>query len=1429
MTWNAFNTHNDSFENAFETFCIQLFEHYLRRKYSGGVREFFAISGSGGDGGVEAYGVVPAGTIGLQAKWFRTALNPVQIANIKKSILTAKKIRPEISEYIICLPKRVNSKKAVKGNKTSKSEQDKLKEMQDLVLTEHPGLKITWWFENILLDQIESPDCQFIENYWFGNQFLTLEILKTKFRDQKEHEWLKSRYAPDLNAEGTIAEHYDELCRGERFRSDFEKKLQKLSRRLISAADLIRRYLEGQDRKKGEQDMSIANHLKNILATFAEYQKNIDILNYTLENNVKDPQLMCLPEYDLWKPKMTIESIRPTNIQLPVVRSLAKALEKIHQIHVSQYLGALRDELCRKIKIFFGSAGTGKTQGLAFCTSSHLSKNLPALIIPAKGTPCGNWTEILCWLLEHPGRSSQEIFTALEALAIQEMHKKAVVNKTRTNLATVLISVDGLEEDTRNWEKWYDRINDTAGISDKFPNLRFMFSARDYFRDNDRISENVPFEQVQLPQGGDISIDDAAEIYFAPEHFNIRNVSETVMARIESLYALKLFSELYQGSDLGFREDVHTDLRSLLEEKISALDKEFKKGSDRSFSSSSAPVTDALLVISQEFYTKTSLDRTALLQALNEQIPALTYQELELMLDFLSDRAILTRGDRESTGVIKRREIIYYVSYQSIIEHVISEDIYNRIILGEIDHIPQIALGGMVAPIKLGRGDPEAAFPNETITETILKRVFLKTGKLVGENDYLTTGIPKEEIPGLQMTVLAVADELQGPKYNDMIKDWLLLGHWHRQQIYTRIVRPATTIGGYFNAKWLHGEIMSMSSVYVRDQFLWADRSTRDRDSYDGLEAAIYPFSGYDTSLYPFDGFDQEPLIYAWCLSSPNRSFRKELRSSLLNWANLNIGEWTKLLELMLAQPDSQIWEDLASINLGLSHTLKDQEAISTLSKWALQYVFADLVRYQSSRVREGFRGIVEKAKDLGLLSESEVQLARPKRSQADMLPLAKDALTKSTEQFFPIVSDLAWYVLDNSYKDFLEETYNVEDIEEELNEQLVFLGQYAKSYGLDRLSPHMWAQAAAVELIRNCFGFNEKAGNLAFLPSHGEKGMIMYFAEKYVWQAVYTIQGYLSEKLPLTDEGRFLNTYMEVTHIPNPAEGPMHNGNLLDGLDDIPGPGWCIPENLVNSVDIDRKTMTANLEKEINGPDGLNLPLWLEHRDKQDRVWRHLYNEITLGDKNDIVYGRFNANMVLIEPRAFVLFQEVISSSPEDIYFLSSLDTMYASPTGSFYQNPSDIVAGKLIDEDEQDTQLEIDDIECSLWHGIVEVIQLEGNDERHYYLPSRRVRDIVGIEQLMGKRLKAGGGKTIGFVGQHNRPRSNDSQKLTCIIANELDTKLEKSGYQMVWFVEVFKRTTLKMEKEDFYLRRTRKYMVWIEDGRYHHLDFWDKESSS
>ncbi len=116
--WDSFNTYGGSYQNSFETLCNQLFERYLSKEYTNSIDEFKVINGTGGDGGIEAYGKLSNGNfIAIQSKWFKKALDKNEINQIKKSITTALSIRPNITEYIYVSLIMSGSVKIGKGQK----------------------------------------------------------------------------------------------------------------------------------------------------------------------------------------------------------------------------------------------------------------------------------------------------------------------------------------------------------------------------------------------------------------------------------------------------------------------------------------------------------------------------------------------------------------------------------------------------------------------------------------------------------------------------------------------------------------------------------------------------------------------------------------------------------------------------------------------------------------------------------------------------------------------------------------------------------------------------------------------------------------------------------------------------------------------------------------------------------------------------------------------------------------------------------------------------------------------------------------------------------------------------------------------------------------------------------------------------------------
>ena len=203
MNWSTFQTYNDSPENAFETLCNQLFENWSKKEYNDKLASFCVVNGSGGDGGVESYATLIDGKIvGLQAKWFPNSISSSQINQIKNSIETAIKIRPQIIRYIVCVPRDLASDTG-RGTNT---ETKRWETLLDGIKSTYSNLTVELWNETRILKELQEETSAGIKKYWFENSEISEDSFSFAFQKSKES-WLKTKYVPDLNAYGNIDDY----------------------------------------------------------------------------------------------------------------------------------------------------------------------------------------------------------------------------------------------------------------------------------------------------------------------------------------------------------------------------------------------------------------------------------------------------------------------------------------------------------------------------------------------------------------------------------------------------------------------------------------------------------------------------------------------------------------------------------------------------------------------------------------------------------------------------------------------------------------------------------------------------------------------------------------------------------------------------------------------------------------------------------------------------------------------------------------------------------------------------------------------------------------------------------------------------------------------------------------------------------------------
>ncbi|MCH7403851.1 hypothetical protein ACFOUP_16325 [Belliella kenyensis] len=1450
MNWTKFITYGDSPQNAFETLCNQLFERFLKRTYKTDLIKFRVINGAGGDGGIEAYGQLSSGDIvAVQAKWFQQSLDDSEIKQIRNSILTAKKLRTQIKEYIICIPHDVSSLKIGRGNKpTTNHEENKINALIDEIYSAYPDLKLTWWFDNEILTELQQANNEGVHKFWFDKEVISLDYLSKHFALQKKG-WLHERYIPELHGQGIIHEEYQKLCFSIQYRKELFSQATQAISDLKFCINQIEHFIPTNTTVEITDELNIIK--ENLIKFLEELQKIATAVK--TGNDFYKPVIFS--EVDLWKTKLKLEKLNANNIQKNILPKLISSLDNIHKYDLPQYIQHFAFSFNQKIRLVIGEPGTGKTHGLSNCVEIHLAANSPAIIIQAKGTPFNDWTEILSKSLGITNWRKDEILSALETLATKNDVQKATTLKAGeeydSEITKAIVCIDGLEEEIENEKEWYARIRECEQLTVEYPRVRFVFSARRYFYNSEKVPQRGIFEDVFLSREGDVAIDEVAPHYFSKDHYNIQLSSPSLIRGLDSLLALRLFCEEYKNRSINATDKIVTATRGLINLKIDRLNEEFisklqgKKGATRN------PIMDSLEIIAKFFYKNHEAEHNQMVDLISPVLKSyLDGSEIDSLLDYLADNAFLIRFERtDNDGVLTKRKYYYSITYQSLIEHIISERIYHDIKSGSLNRIPQFLHEVMMRPLDFNPKDSFSPFeisPNEKIIQNIINNSLIESGKLIGENNFLTEGFDEWEIKKYQLTAISKAPGSVAKNFKAKIDGLFNGGYTNLSYVLEYLILPSSySSDSVFGAEYLHQTLLNLS-VFERDK-MWSGLDMHETGKLSELERHRYQYESSKVVfrelgvgkpiLFEWYLHNERPLVFAWGLSTIDQELRNDLRVSLAGWAIKSPSEFLLLLKKIFSCNDPQIQEDLASIMLGVASRLKDKERIKELALWSIENIFNHLDIHRNIIVRQGFRAIVERAFQYGVISNDEVEKCRPRPMQTiTLLPLERNLTTTGQGECYPIVHDLAWYVIGKAYDDFLEYPSSLGDglKDNDCTEAKALLNEYRKAYKDDDLFASNWGMAVGIAYIRN-LGLTRVEGNWHTQASHGSKSKVFTYEEKYTWLAVHYIQGYLSDYIPAkrwSGNREFVSDYSQITDVPNPAESVLDLDKEIEKLKIKKE--WIIKEVLSKELETGIE-INQSITNWVNEEPVFDLEKWLSFDstdfqiDEPNRKWLALYNDTSLHDSKQFCYSYFYSVACLIKKEDLPSLIKIIQSNPDSLHFISHMDGFHSSPRTDTYCNPTDIVWMTWIEEDETEETFYdgISDDEKYLHHTITEITQNDINGESYIRLPSKKVRELIDCYELLGSELKDANGKTLAFNHKKSDGAYRDSQELVLVDKDVLEKLVDKEGYEIVWFVELFKKKNPLNESldKDFHVQRTRKYFVWTEMNEKNRFKFWDE----
>lgn len=518
--------------DGFEELSVQLF--YGETEGQG---EFFAIEGSGGDGGVEAYRERETGEkIGLQSKYW-TDLGDAQWRQLTKSVETALKNHPDLRVYVISTPLDRNPAQTTKWKALVKAWD---KHAESVGITH--SIEFVWWGYSELTGLLSKSRNRNLLVYWLGVPDFNQNWLNTI--NQSNIELLGKRYSPKQHIETESGIRLEAFAWGDHGK-----------RRILSVFLKVSEHWRKVDRrevaraKTTPESKDLVTAFRGIMRRIASFRwpqsgyPPIRPLNETCREAIdachelewKLSELNYAEKEKLAKDrggKATYQS-GPYESLIHDLRQLADTIADLLQA-TNLCVAADYSKL-----LLLGEAGSGKSHLIADLVTSATNRSQPALLLLGERYLGNNdpWTatiESVGW--KH---SADDLLAALD-------------QEGCLSGRPALLCIDALNE-SEHRRLWQSHLIEFAARVSNYPHVKLLVSCRsDFVRitlpDQVRPGTATSWPSVQH-QGYGAEVIEAIEVYFT--EFGIRApYFPPALEEFRNPLFLRVFCEAFAGQAL---------------------------------------------------------------------------------------------------------------------------------------------------------------------------------------------------------------------------------------------------------------------------------------------------------------------------------------------------------------------------------------------------------------------------------------------------------------------------------------------------------------------------------------------------------------------------------------------------------------------------------------------------------------------------------------------------------------------------------------------------------------------------------------------------------------------------------------------------------------------------------------------------------------
>lgn len=1388
MDWTKFNNHGESSNHAFEVMCNILFKYWFKKEYKDNISHFAFINGSGGDGGVEAYGLLKSGDIiGVQSKWFPQKMEASQFTQIENSFYTAIKVRPKLKRYIVCVPRDFTSKRMVKNNQVAKdTEESKWINLCEKINKEYPDVVIELWDETSIQEKLCLPETQGCYKYWFEcSDVFETEILTSYQR--AINSWAKPKYIPDLYSMGYI---HDKLsC----FISSFEatKKKYDMTQNIYAIVQKLKRAYEDILRLKfTENEKVLLEKIKSDISILGEWLCIIREIGSLVASGSDIERDNFEKKFEL---NCDSSELKDSSLHFSYYTHFYEVESILDNIEddFEQFKRCVISDSHNKI-IFLGNQGTGKTAGIVSEINLMLQgKTYLPILVQAKDYRKGDsWLSILTRTIGLSTTWSElELFQALENAALL---RNRYLNESCDIVVQpkCLICVDGIDE-ASSWSFWKERIEETQVYENIFSNVKFVFLSRPYVFPR---YYDLDYRECfyTLPSSGDVSVNELFDNYIAFYKIDLCG-NYWIKGILRTPMSLKLFCDLYGNSRVGNLDKNSLVITRLFQKKIDSVEESYRKQEKETKQQSM--IKTVLVTVATLLTNKKEVTFEDILNESKEPIKS----HLEDLLFFIENEGFIY-SHQICKDEFSVPETVYSWGMQPAFDYLIGRKIYDVIKTGNnIDIEYTNGIYQMLSLIAIEEDE-----------------------KLISEY----SNIKLEESVLFDLICYTLANTSAGiaSKYRDYVKQLMQYSEAEFREIANNIIIPVSKVDNHpLGGNLLDEFLRSFDKPAQRD--IWWSIPTYLRNNYN---ASWRTYSEIDTSMIVLS--DEEhymgaPLILVWRLSSVDNDIRHDCRLKLTEWGINNPKKYLDLLLYCADINDEQIVEDIFAIAYGIAlGKFVQKEYLEKLSSWIVENVYSEegLFKYENSAIRYYCKGIVKIAISKGLCdAECENRISEKYIRKSSFMPAYKDSFnSKRLSGYGPIDYDLARYVLCDHLDRFFCSDYKTREY---LKETADFIEQYKKEYDVDTLEPEGLIISIAYQYLLNqgwdkkTFWECEDKNNLGIdicirhthSPStHGAMSRVMTVAEKYVWCVKHRMEAAFASQLQYNDYGqgiRYISDYYEIDDFTNTYQDYVNSRHTK--MEDK----WIHTDQMV--VTPYEEFSIENIEKWMKQADVPDFAAWFDRKTDTEILYAftNIVNEL-LGIEEAVWISSG-----IVKRDGFQKFIEALDVYAEDRAELLNVSDFHSYIETSGFYTPQEICAVQTAKETNDIINIGEQENNVQVYKLITTCLSAHNEDtEMSFYLPSGIARKITGITYGDGYEYINENNEVIYKFSDVDKDWKNQQ---VCLQVNTsiLEPALKENSYKLFWVFRVYRSPSNKAYElygNQICHDTDRSFVVWFDE---------------